>query len=33
MSPGLLAPIEVTAPTDPTGETVASSHIENVPNF
>ena len=33
MSPGTLAPVEVTTPTAPTGEAVASSHIDNVQCF
>lgn len=33
MSPGTLAPVEVTAPKAHTGEAVAFSHIDNVPSF
>jgi hypothetical protein len=33
MSPGTLAPVEVTTPTSPTGEAVASSHVHNIPSF
>ena len=36
MSPGPLAPVEVTAPTAPTApqeRLVASSHVHNVPSF
>ena len=33
MSPGTLAPVEVTTPTALTGEAVASSHLDNVQCF
>ena len=33
MSPGTLAPVEVTTPTAPTGEVCGYSHIGNIPSF